>query len=210
MTNPVSLKAVWVFMLVGLFAIVYQVVKTPSTDIDSNLTRSGVDISPTSVSPPSQERKVQALSSPENPTVTISTTIGELQIELLPDAAPELISRFKELIESGYYSNNTVLESKPGVGFVIARVGEGARQFNISQDEGNNLVSQRGSVAVLKSGVSPAYLNNIFVGYHAQEQLQDNYVIFGQITHGLDAIEKNSVGKRAMVTSLVTQLTGDK
>lgn len=146
--------------------------------------------------------KISAVSDFNNPVVQISTDLGDLKIELYPDYAPTIVNELIKLISENYYDEKTVLESKPGVGFVIAKVGADAHQYNIVNDEVNNLRSERGSVAIMKHGVSPAYLNNIFVGYKSQLELQEMYIIIGQVLEGVDDIEKNSNGIVGSVSSV--------
>ena len=142
------------------------------------------------------------LSNPDNPVLQISTSVGNLQIELYPKNAPVAVKKLIELINEGYYAKGTVLESRPSIGFVIAKTGADAQRFVVQQDEGRALQSQRGSVAILKSAVSSAYLNNIFVGYRQQAELQDKYIILGQVLKGLEEVEKKSRGKAGLVSHL--------
>lgn len=121
--------------------------------------------------------------------IEISTEIGSMRVELYPDKAPGAVAALIELVKSGYYESDTVLESRPDLGFVIAKIGESAQRFDF-KDDASDLVSRRGSVAISKSSVADAYLNNIFFGYTHQPELQQHYVIIGQVVDGLELHEQ--------------------
>lgn len=162
-----------------------------SQSISSNLTRTN-EISP---------QEISAASNVNNPLVIINTSVGNLTIELYPEHAPLAVKKLMQLIENNYFSDGAVLESKSGVGFVIAKVNGNVESFENVKDEVNNLSGGRGSIAILKSDRSPAYLNNLFVGYQPQPHIRDLYIVFGQVVEGLDEIEKQSNGRVGRVSS---------
>jgi len=130
--------------------------------------------------------------------VDIDTELGQLQVEFFTDKAPAAVAELASLAKSGYFNSDTLLEIRPGLGFVIARVGTSAKSYHVT-DEPNILSSQRGSIAISKSSVSVAYLNNIFIGFQGQPELEKHYIIIGQVTKGLTLIEKSTPGVRYKV-----------
>ena len=131
-------------------------------------------------------------------TIDIDTELGQLQVEFFADKAPIAVAELLKLAKSGYFSSDTVLETRPGLGFVIAKIGGAVKTYHV-KDEMNTLASQRGSVAISKSSVSIAYLNNIFIGFQSQPELEKNYIIIGQVTKGLKPIEKSPPGVKYKV-----------
>ena len=217
-TNSISIYAK--FALVGLCAAVFFVVlsKLTSTSPElhssqSELTNSaqqlsqhdasqtsGVVTEQTNVaSNPTVALNPSVASNPSNPVVQINTSVGNLVIELYPEHAPIAVKKLIELISNNYFGQGAVLESKPGSGFVIAKISGDIENFSISKDELNNLTSVRGSVGIMKKESSPAYLNNLFVGYQSQPQFQDSYVILGHDVEGLDDVESQSNGTLGQV-----------
>lgn len=170
-----------------------QLAPPSSQSISSNLTRTN-EIS---------RQEISAASNVNNPLVIINTSVGNLTIELYPEHAPLAVKKLMQLIENNYFSDGAVLESKSGVGFVIAKVNGNVESFENVKDEVNNLSGGRGSIAILKSDRSPAYLNNLFVGYQPQPHIRDLYIVFGQVVEGLDEIEKQSNGSVGRVSSFV-------
>ena len=168
-----------------------QLAPPSSQSISSDLTRTN-EIS---------RQKTSAASNVNNPLVIINTSVGNLTIELYPEHAPLAVKKLMQLIENNYFSDGAVLESKSGVGFVIAKVNGKVERFENVKDEVNNLSGGRGSIAILKSDRSPAYLNNLFVGYQPQPHIRDFYIVFGQVVEGLDEIENQSNGRVGRVSS---------
>ena len=123
------------------------------------------------------------------PQILITTELGRVQVELYPDEAPKAVAALIELARSGYYATDTVMESRPGLGFAIAKMGATARAFEFT-DDASNLVSRRGSVAISRSSVTSAYLNNLYFGYGHQPGLEKHYVIIGQVVDGLEQHER--------------------
>ena len=190
------------FILVALIAAAYFY--TGDRSGDSSYTNDSAAMS----QPANASVRPLPVSSVSNPVVRFNSNIGILEVELFPEHAPAVVSRFLGLVESGYFETDTVLESQPGVGFVIARVGADAEVFHVAESESGRLASQRGSVAVLDTSFSTAYLNNIYVGYKGNVELEGNYTIFGQVTSGLDDVEKNSRGQTGQIKA-VTAVKGD-
>jgi len=133
--------------------------------------------------------------------ILIKVNIGVMKVTLYPARAPKAVAELLKLIESGYYDTDTVLESRSGLGLVIAKTGPSASVFKF-EDETSGLKSKRGSLAINKSNVSNAYLNNLFVGYNSQPSLEQHYTIIGQATEGLDAIESSAHGARYAIKSI--------
>lgn len=132
------------------------------------------------------------------PRVSIDLQVGTVLIELYPEQAPKAVAEFLSLIKSGYYGSDTFMEARPGLGLVIGRIGGSAKSFEFT-DETNALTSRRGSVAVMKAAESPAYLNNIFIGYDAQPEMEQYYTIIGQVIEGIDDAERAKPGSRHKV-----------
>lgn len=143
------------------------------------------------------------VSSADNPVIRIRTDLGVLKIELYPEYAPKVVHDFLELVNDKYFDDGVLLESRQGVGFVIAKIKGDVRDFGTMGHTGyNGIRSERGSVAIAINDPGNAYLNNIFVGYQHQPRLQKNYRIFGQVLEGLEAIEKGSVARRGVIESV--------
>lgn len=130
--------------------------------------------------------------------VEIFTDVGQLWVEFYPERAPNVVAELIELIRSGYYDSGTIVESRPDIGFVISKVDANMRSFEF-EEEVTGLTSRRGSIAIARPSMSPAYLNNIFVGYLKRPDLEQHYTIIGQVIKGIDTVEMAPQGKRHAV-----------
>jgi cyclophilin family peptidyl-prolyl cis-trans isomerase len=119
----------------------------------------------------------------------LETDFGDIHFVLYDDVSLETVAEFKRLIQNGYYKNGMILESKHQLGFVITKTGADRKELR-HKNEKNSLKSKRGSIGVMRSERSAVYLNKIFVSYAARPQLESQYIIIGEVVHGLDAIEK--------------------
>jgi len=141
--------------------------------------------------------------------VKIETELGQLEIKFFPERAPIVVAELISLAETGYFNSDMFLESRPQLGFVMAKTGSSVKAFNF-KDESNDLTSARGSVAIAKSFASNAYVNNIFIGYNSQPDIEVNYTIIGQVTKGLELIEANAKAGSYKVNSFKLIYENDK
>src|SRR6516162_4086867 len=49
-----------------------------------------------------------------NPMVLISTSLGDIKVELYPDKAPETVKNFLQYVDAGYYNNTIFHRVIPG------------------------------------------------------------------------------------------------
>jgi cyclophilin family peptidyl-prolyl cis-trans isomerase len=131
--------------------------------------------------------------------VEFQSEFGPLRVELYPERAPRTVADLLKLVESNYYATDAVMESRPGLGFVIFKLGDSYKTLEF-EDEETNLASERGSVAVSRKKVSGAYLNNIFVGFKAQPELEKHYIIIGRVIAGLEGYEKAGATERYAIS----------
>lgn len=125
-------------------------------------------------------------------TVLIETETGNVVIKLFPDAAPNAVKEFLTRVQEGYYDGTTFYDMQAGLGIAGGRREPYPRQD--FTDENNSLPSKPGSVGIAKSALSNTYLNNIFIGFSNQPKLEQFYTIIGEVTEGLDLLEKAQPG----------------
>ncbi|MDE0006852.1 MAG: peptidylprolyl isomerase, partial [Gammaproteobacteria bacterium] len=88
------------------------------------------------------------------PRVTLSTTAGELTIELYPDKAPATVANFLDLVESGFYEG--LVFHRVIAGFMIQTGGyDGALEYRtpprqVVNESSNGLANRRWSVAMAR------------------------------------------------------------
>jgi cyclophilin family peptidyl-prolyl cis-trans isomerase len=123
-------------------------------------------------------------------TATLSTSQGDITIELFPQDAPQTVNNFVFLARQDFY--NGVIFHRTISGFMIqggdpTGTGTGGPGYRF-KDEPVKRRYTRGIVAMANSG--PNTNGSQFFIMHADTGLPPNYTIFGQVTDGLDAVDK--------------------
>lgn len=123
-------------------------------------------------------------------TVTLHTSAGDITLVLDAQKTPIAANNFITLAQKGFY-DNTIFH-RVIKGFMIQGgdpkgdgTGGPGYQFN---DEPIVGAYTRGTVAMANAG--PNTNGSQFFIMHADYDLPKNYVIFGRVTVGLDAVDK--------------------
>jgi cyclophilin family peptidyl-prolyl cis-trans isomerase len=144
----------------------------------------------------------QAPASAATPAVVLKTSVGEIEIELYPDKAPESVKNFLAYIDEGFYDGtifHRVIKD-----FMIQGGGyDGGRQKKptrspIKNEANNGLKNEVGTVAMARTSVPDSATsqffinveNNGFLDYREATPEGWGYVVFGRVTRGMDVVEK--------------------
>ncbi|MBQ9407626.1 MAG: peptidyl-prolyl cis-trans isomerase [Desulfovibrio sp.] len=147
----------------------------------------------------------------DNPTVLLETTSGDILIELFADKAPKTVANFMQYVDDGFYANTIFHRVIPG--FMIQGGGLGARMEEkptrepVPNEADNGLKNLRGTLAMARtrdphSGTAQFYINlvdNSFLDYSAPTPDGWGYCVFGQVTDGMDVVDKIAKGKTRTV-----------
>ena len=135
--------------------------------------------------------------------VTISTSIGDIQLELDGEKAPITVENFKTIASSGYYEG-TIFHRVIN-GFMIQGGGLTSDMNNKSsgtspiQNEANNgLPNDRGTIAMARtmdphSATSQFFINhkdNSFLNHTGETSQGWGYAVFGKVTEGMEVVDK--------------------
>ena len=135
--------------------------------------------------------------------VTISTSIGDIQLELDGEKAPITVENFKTIVSSGYYEG-TIFHRVIN-GFMVQGGGLTADMNNKSsgtspiQNEANNgLSNDRGTIAMARTGEPHSATSQFFINHkdngflnHTGENPQGwGYAVFGKVTDGMDVVDQ--------------------
>lgn len=131
---------------------------------------------------------------------TIATEIGDIEIEVYDQSAPKAAQNFIDLARKGFYDD--VIFHRVIPGFMIqggdgqfgkkaslnaGRVGTGGPGYKFD-DEPFTGSYVRGTLAMANAG--PNTNGSQFFIMHADYALPRNYTIFGQVTKGLDVVDR--------------------
>lgn len=119
----------------------------------------------------------------------ITTTMGDITIDLFEDLVPETVKNFVYLANNNYY--NDIVFHRIIKGFMIQTgdptgTGAGSPGYKF-EDEKFDGQYTKGTVAMANSG--PDTNGSQFFIMHGDNQLPLNYVIFGRVTDGLDTVD---------------------
>lgn len=147
----------------------------------------------------------------ENPIVTMEISdYGTIKIELYPKYAPNTVANFVNLVESGFYNDNTFHRLVPG--FVLQGGdpdgdGTGGPGYTIKGEFSENgygkntLKHDKGVVSMARTNMPNSAGSQFFIvlddtkTVHAS--LDNKYAAFGKVIEGMDIIE--NIEKNATV-----------
>jgi cyclophilin family peptidyl-prolyl cis-trans isomerase len=133
---------------------------------------------------------------------TIATEIGDIDIELYDESAPKAAKNFIDLAKKGFYDD--VIFHRVIPGFVIqagdgqygkkaslerGRVGTGGPGYKF-EDEPVTGEYQRGSLAMANAGPNTNGSQFFICTDDLGGKLPKSYTLFGQVTKGLDVVDK--------------------
>lgn len=131
--------------------------------------------------------------------VILETSMGEIEIELFPDSAPEHVRNFLRLSQTGLY--DSTLWHRVVEGFVIQGGDLGTRTPPVTQIQRDKFVKnlmveissrkhERGTVSMARAEALDSATTSFFICLSAQPALDGNYTVFGNVVRGLDVVDK--------------------
>lgn len=138
----------------------------------------------------------------ENPRVVMETSLGEIHLELFADKAPVTVKNFLRYVDAEFYDGT--LFHRVIDGFMIQGGGftKGMKPKEtyaaIKNEAANGLRNKRGTIAMARtnavdSATSQFFINvvdNPFLDHRAKTPDAYGYCVFGQVTEGMDVVDK--------------------
>lgn len=138
-----------------------------------------------------------------NPTMIMSTTFGDIEIEFYPKDAPITVQNFIDYVEAGYFDNLIFHRVIPGFmiqggGFTADMKPREALAPPIMNEADNGLKNLAGSLSIARtsdpnSGTSQFFINlvdNKFLDHTSKSTSGWGYAVFAQVTKGMDVVQK--------------------
>jgi cyclophilin family peptidyl-prolyl cis-trans isomerase len=129
----------------------------------------------------------------------IETSLGAIEIEFLPDRAPNHVRQFLRLAALGVYDGTTFHRVVPGFvvqgGYMPTRNEpldeRQERAVRPLQPEFNDTLHERGIVSMARiSGEPASATTSFFIVLARAERLDHQYSVFGRVVSGMDVVEK--------------------
>jgi cyclophilin family peptidyl-prolyl cis-trans isomerase len=139
----------------------------------------------------------------DNPMVVLSTSMGDIKVELYADKAPGTVQNFLEYVKAGYYDGTIFHRVIPG--FMIQGGGlnpdmadkrEGQRP-PIKNESSNGLKNDTGTLAMARTSAPDSATSQFFINvkdnaFLNKESASDKvgYAVFGKVVEGMDVVKK--------------------
>ena len=128
-----------------------------------------------------------------NPTVTLTTTLGDVRIEIFEDKVPKTAANFLTLVRKGFYNGLTFHRVIPGFmiqGGCPRGDGSGGPGYEIPDEFHASLRhSGPGILSMANAGPNTGG-SQFFITLAATSWLDGKHAIFGRVTSGQDVVEK--------------------
>ena len=138
-----------------------------------------------------------------NPMVLLSTSLGDIKVELYADKAPISTKNFLEYVKGGYYDGTIFHRVIPG--FMIQGGGLNADMQDkregqkpaIKNESDNGLKNETGTLAMARTSAPDSATSQFFINvkdntFLNKENAQDKvgYAVFGKVVDGMDVVKK--------------------
>jgi peptidylprolyl isomerase len=138
---------------------------------------------------------------------------GTVDIELLPDLAPNHVARVIELTKQGFYNGivfHRVIDGFMAQGGDPTGTGAGGSDLPDLKAEFTNVPFMRGTFGAARASSPDSANSQFFIMYGRKQDLDNNYTVMGRVVAGMDAVDGIAQGEPpAQPTTIVKAWLGD-
>jgi cyclophilin family peptidyl-prolyl cis-trans isomerase len=149
----------------------------------------------------------------KNPVVMMSTSMGDIRIELSADKAPVSTKNFLDYVNEGHFDGLIFHRVIPGFmiqgGGFDSAMSQKKSKSPVKNEASNGLKNVTGSIAMARTNVVDSATAQFFINVKDNDFLNHKntspdgygYAVFGQVVDGMDvvhAIEKVKTANRGM------------
>ena len=157
------------------------------------------------------------MSAQAGPKVVISTSEGDITLELNEEKAPKTVANFLSYVKDGFF-DSTVFHRVikgfmiQGGGFALEESGEIKQKPTkapVENEAKNGLKNARGTIAMARTSDPHSATAQFFINHGNNSNLDYpsfdgwGYAVFGNVTKGMDVVEKianTSTGMKTLTT----------
>jgi cyclophilin family peptidyl-prolyl cis-trans isomerase len=144
----------------------------------------------------------EAVMAENNPTVTVSTSMGDIRIELEPEKAPITTKNFLDYVNDGFYDGLIFHRVIPGFmiqgGGMDPQMKQKSTKSPIKNEATNGLKNKNGTVAMARTNVVDSATAQFFINVKDNEFLDHRstsadafgYAVFARVINGMDVVQK--------------------
>lgn len=165
----------------------------------------GCASAPTTQTPVSEGSSKATMEKPAQDTqAVIKTEKGTIVFKFFKDGAPNTVDNFIKLARKGFYNGLTFHRVEPN--FVIqggdpSGDGTGGPGYTIKA-EFNSHPHLKGSVAMARAMDPDSAGSQFYICLDKQPFLDGKYTVFGQVTEGMDVVEKIRIGDKMLSVTI--------
>jgi len=150
----------------------------------------------------------------ENPRVLLTTSMGEIELELEAEKAPISVENFLGYVDSGFYDGTVFHRVIPGFMVQGGGFGEGLNQkptkAPIKNEADNGLHNVRGTVAMARTQNVNSATSQFFINHRDNDFLDHGgrdfgYAVFAKVVRGMEVVDQIAqvpTGNRAMMQNV--------
>ncbi|QTF55531.1 peptidylprolyl isomerase [Stutzerimonas frequens] len=150
----------------------------------------------------------------DNPRVLLTTSLGEIELELEAEKAPVSVENFLGYVDSGFYDGTVFHRVIPGFMIQGGGFGEGLNQkptkAPIKNEADNGLHNVRGTVAMARTQNVNSATSQFFINHRDNDFLDHGsrdfgYAVFGKVVRGMEVVDQIAqvpTGNRAMMQNV--------
>jgi peptidyl-prolyl cis-trans isomerase A (cyclophilin A) len=136
-----------------------------------------------------------------NPVVIMSTSLGDIQIELYPDKASETVKNFLSYVNDKYYDGTVFHRVIPNFmiqgGSFTPDMKQKPTKAAIKNEADNGLKNDTGTIAMARTSVVDSATSQFFINLVDNDFLNHGardfgYAVFGKVVQGMDVVRKIS------------------
>ena len=151
---------------------------------------------------------VSASSKGGNPIVIMSTSMGDIKIELYPDKAPVTVENFLGYIRDGFYDGTIFHRVIPGFmiqgGGFTPDMNQKPTKEPIKNEADNGLKNDKGTIAMARTNVVDSATSQFFINEASNDVLNHGsrdfgYAVFGKVVEGMDVVDRIAAARTGSV-----------
>ncbi|MBF0448594.1 MAG: peptidylprolyl isomerase [Magnetococcales bacterium] len=135
------------------------------------------------------------------PMVIMTTSLGEITIELNSEKAPITVENFLKYVDAGFYDGTIFHRVIPNFmvqcGGMLPDMSEKPNNPPIKNEADNGLSNDRGTLAMARTPVVDSATSQFFINVNNNDFLNHGgrdfgYAVFGKVVAGLEVVDKIS------------------
>jgi len=133
------------------------------------------------------------------PVVVLTTSLGDITLELDPQKAPITVENFLAYVDSGYYDGTVFHRVIPNFmiqgGGLMPNLSQKPTRASIKNEAENGLKNESGTIAMARTSAPDSATAQFFINLKDNDFLNHGardfgYAVFGHVTHGMDVVKK--------------------